>query len=210
VRLGCLANRSIVKNNSLSDFPRQLVGNDEIERLLSEADHAELEALICNPSISDELLEELYQHTGPFAPLSDERWLEIVSISSKNERLNTNEDNFDMPDLGHYSIHRAIFNMLEKAPVEREWMWCLYRLLERLDPNHLAHPERLDHVLARWKALMLNDREGKPIQGHYTSLTAPDEFRCMIGALYGSGFADRKTVLFGSANSPDIALRCAY
>jgi hypothetical protein len=89
-------------------------------------------------------------------------------------------------------------------------MWCLYRLLDKLDPNHAASPERIDHVLTRWKALTLNDRKGKPVEGRYTSLTATDEFRWMIGSLYGHGFAENKSLQFGSPSSKDIALRCAF
>jgi hypothetical protein len=37
-----------------------------------------------------------------------------------------------------------------------------------------------------------------------------DEFRCTIGALYGRSFSDNKSVILGSADATDVALRCAY
>jgi hypothetical protein len=130
--------------------------------------------------------------------------------STTNERLHTEEDTEDSPDIGHYSIHHAIFHLLEIAPVEPRWMRCLYDLLDRLDPNQVASPQGIDHVLTRWKALALGNRKGEAVEGHYTSLPITEEFRCMIGALYGRGFADNKSLVFGSTNSPDVALRCAY
>src|ERR1051326_6157285 len=210
IRIGCLSNRSIVKSILFLDFPLEIIGAEELQRLCCEADYTELKALICNPKVSDRLLEELYKRAGPFAALADDRWASIVSLSSKNERLNTKEDTEDMPDLGHYWIHKAIFHLLEIAPVEPKWMWCLYDLLESLNPNQVAYPERLDNVLSRWKALSISNHKHEPVEGHYTSLPISEEFRCMIGALYGRGYADKQSALFGSVNSPDVAYRCAY
>jgi hypothetical protein len=71
------------------DFPRQLIGREEIHRVLAAGDDAEAEAFICNPSVSDELLEELYKRTDAFATLPEERWRNLIYLSRKNERLLT-------------------------------------------------------------------------------------------------------------------------
>jgi hypothetical protein len=106
---------------SVFDFPRRLIGPEEIHRVLAAGDDAEAEALICNPSVSDELLEELYKRTDAFSD--------------------------DMPDMGHRSVHHAIFHLLEIAPVHNHWLHVLYGLLDQLDFQQVTHPETIEAVL---------------------------------------------------------------
>ena len=112
--------------------------------------------------------------------------------------------------MGFMDIHRAIFRLLEIAPVSMGWVWVLYDLLDRLAPEQVATPEKIDHVLTRWATL--NDRmsNGEVIEGHHTSLSIKDEFRCLIAALYGRGYANGAFVLHGSPGAKDVAMRCAY
>ena len=112
LRIGCLSNRSVPAAHFVFDFPRQLIGQEEIHRVLAAGDDAEAEALICNPSVSDRLLGELYKRTNAFATLPEERWRHLVYLSRKNERLVTKEDSEDMPDMGYLGIHDAIFHLL--------------------------------------------------------------------------------------------------
>ena len=107
-------------------------------------------ALIRNPSVDDDLLEALYQRTEAFAQMPEERWGRLVSLSSKNERLVTEKHYDDSPDMGFMGIQQAIFRLLEIAPVSMKWVWVLYDLLDRLAPEQVASPEKIDHVLARW------------------------------------------------------------
>ena len=144
---------------------------------LAAGEDAEAEALICNPSVSDKLLEELYGRTGAFATLAEERWRNLIYLSRKNERLVTEEDSHDMPDMGHYRIHHAIFRLLEIAPVHSYWLIVLYGLLDQLDFQHVANPEAIEAVLSRWAKL--DDNDG----GYFTSLSLKDEFRCLHRSL---------------------------
>jgi hypothetical protein len=114
LRIGCLSNRSVA--HRVFHFPTRLIGPEEIQRIVAAGDDAEAEALICNPSVSDRLLEELYERRGPFATIAKERWASLIYLSRKNERLVTNKDN----DSRHYGIHRAIFRLLEIAPMEKD------------------------------------------------------------------------------------------
>ena len=204
LRIGCLSNRSVVAAHWVRDFPRQLIGREEIHRVLAAGDDAEAEAFICNPSVSDELLEELYKRTDAFATLPEERWRNLIYLSRKNERLLTKEDTDDMPDMGHYRIHRAIFRLLEIAPVHNHWLHVLYGLLDQLDFQQVAHPETIEAVLSRWTKL-----DGK-VEGYFTSLSLKDEFRCLIAALYGTTWSNSKHAVQGSPSAKDIAMRCAY
>jgi hypothetical protein len=74
LRIGCLSNRAVSAAGLEFDFPRRLIGQEEIHRVITGGDDAEAEALICNPSVSDRLLEELYKRSGAFANLDEERW----------------------------------------------------------------------------------------------------------------------------------------
>jgi len=128
LRIGCLSNqtvwaqrnRSTVRKGFEERFPTAFIGLAELKHILSQGERDEVEALICNPTISEELLEELYRHTGAFAELPNERWRQVVVQSARNERVNTKDEgpsDFG-PDAGHYRIHQAIFHLLETAPVE--------------------------------------------------------------------------------------------
>jgi len=204
LRIGCLSNRSVVAAHFAFDFPRRLLGPEEIHRVLAAGEDGEAEALICNPSVSDRLLEELYKRTDAFATLPEERWRNLIYLSRKNERLVTKEDSDDMPDMGHYSIHHAIFDLLEIAPVHNHWLHVLYGLLDQLDFQQVTHPETIEAVLLRWAKL--DDK----MEGYFTSLSLKDEFRCLIAALYGSTFSNNKSAVQGNASAKDVAMRCAY
>ena len=111
LRMGCLSNQTIT--NRMFDFPRDVLGEHEIFRIFSEADELELEAMVSNPTVSDKLLEEIFSMAGVMPLLSDERRVAAVHYAARNERINTNEDSYDSPDMGHYSIHTdggVVFN----------------------------------------------------------------------------------------------------
>jgi hypothetical protein len=207
LRIGCLSNRCVA--HSGFDFPRRLIGPEEVNRVLAAGEDAEAEALMCNPSVSDSLLEELYTRTGACTALPEERWESLVYFSRKNARLGMNKDSDAGPDMWHYSVNRAIFRLLEIAPVKKSWLFLLYDLLDQLDFLHVAHPEKIDTTLSRWA--QLDDKfNGKPMEGYFTSLSLKDEFRCLIAALYGRTYSDQKFAVQGRPSSADVAMRCAY
>lgn len=210
LRIGCLSNSSVPAAHLVFDFPRELIGEAEFQRMLTNGDSAEVEALLCNPQLSDEMLRDLYRHAGVFAALPEGRWCELVNLSRNNERLGRKEDTDDMPDVGHYRIHGAIFRLLEIAPLEIHWLRVLYRLLDQLDFQHVEHPETLDNVLPRWTQLDDKGHDDKPIEGYYTSLSLKDEFRCLVASLYGRKWSNDKFTVQGSLTARDVAMRCAY
>src|SRR5262249_23596220 len=141
LRIGCLSNQ--YASEFVFDFPEQLIGPDEAHRVIAAGEDGEVEALICNSSVSDKLAEGLFTRTGAFAALAEERWRKLVYFSRRNERLGTNKDSDAGPDMWHYSVNRAIFRLLEIAPVERSWLHVLYPLLDQLDFLHVFHPEKI-------------------------------------------------------------------
>jgi hypothetical protein len=104
-----------------------------------------------------------------------------------------------------------------------KWVWVLHDLLDKLAPERVATPKKIDHVLARWAALDDRSSDGKAIEGLATSLSIKDEFRCLIAAIYGKGYPELtaeellkkdyskfRSFIHGSPNAKDVALRCAY
>lgn len=220
LRIACLSNQSISSVHFLFSFPDGLIGPEETARIFAGAGSAKdkhpsegygaARALICNPMIDEDVLEALYEYKEPFSKLGQDCWELLVSISQDNKRLSTCEDNDAGPDMGHWRIQQSIFKLLGIAPVNMFWVRDLYALLDSLDFQHTAVPDRIDHVLSRWAELADHTSDGKLIEGDYTSLSMRDEFRCLIAAMYGRGFRDHRTIIFGSPSAADLALRCAY
>ena len=210
LRIGCLSNSSLRPARILMHFPKNLIGEAEIHHLLTNGEHAEIEALLCNPSLSTKILEELYEHTGACATIPDERWCQLVHVSRKNERIGIEKDRHDSPDMDHYRIHKALFRLLEIAPLEAYWLRVLYGLLDELNFRQVASPESIDNVLARWAQLDDRGIRDNPMEGYFTSLSLEDEFRCLVASLYGRTYSGGKSSVSGSPTDTDIARRCAY
>ena len=208
LRIGCLSNSTAPK--LIFDSPDEIIGPQEIRRVVTEAKGNEVAALIQNPQVSDKLLEAPYKHQGVFADTAEERWCQLVFLSASNTRLVTDDPGDDMPDMGHYSIHKSIFELLETAPVNYRWLRTLHHLLDHLDFLQVHAAERIDHVLGRWAQLPTSKEKGSLEEGYFTALNIGDEFRCLIAALYGRGYAKNKTVLHGNRDADDVALRSAY
>ena len=209
LRVGCLSNSTVPKQHfSLRDFPACIIGEAELNRILSEGDPQELKALLTNPEVDEKLLEEIFSFTGRMEGLSEKRRQEAFYEASCNERINIEVEYTDMPDLDHMRIHRAIFTALETAPVEPRWFWLLHGLLLNIGVTSVHSPTRIDHVLNRWRQLSFSGDHGK--KGYYTSLSLPEEFCCLIASIYTHGYVNNTGVEFGSAASEDVALRCAY
>jgi hypothetical protein len=180
LRIGCLSNHIVAKVHLVMDFPAELIGGQELQRIIARGQDAETTAIMCNPSVSDKMLEALYLRSKLFASLPEERWASLIATSAKNERLRTNEDSEAGPDMGHYRIHKAIFRLLEIAPVEPVWLRVLYDLLLNLNFIDVARPENLNGVLTRWAAMPDKAEDGELFEGYYTNVGLKDEFRCLI------------------------------
>lgn len=207
--LGCLSNATIQKAHFIFDFPRELIGDNELQRVLVESEYGLAEALIRNPEVSDQLLEQLYKRDGAFANVPDDRLANLVYSSRENERINTNNDDDHSPDLGHYRIQNAILQLVDTAPVNPLWKTVLFDLLNTLNPLHVARTERLQDILQRWMSLEIKDRSGENSVGLFAeNVSITDEFRCVIASLYGRSLKDNE--MRAASKSHDVAMRAAY
>jgi hypothetical protein len=83
LRSGCLSNQVVAKVHFLTRFPTDLIGAEEMQRVIAQGEDTETTAIMRNPTVSNELLEALYLRSGPFASLPEERWLMLVAISAQ-------------------------------------------------------------------------------------------------------------------------------
>lgn len=132
LRVACLSNQDTWDFH----FPARIIGESEVSRIVLQGQHEERSALLKNPEVDSSLLVNLYTGAGPFQQLSDDvrRWM--VMESAKNPRLCDERDSDDSPDMEYYSIHKAIFQLLESAPVTNSWVYTLFNLLE----SHFGDP----------------------------------------------------------------------
>jgi hypothetical protein len=208
--LGCLSNETIDAVNWVWPFPHELIGDEEVERIIASGEWSEIEALLGNPKCSDKMLEQLFQGDGPFSKIEEKRRAHLIHVAVKNARINIDRSDNSGPDLGHYRIQRAITHVFENAPVTRLWFWALYTVLENVDPYQVTRSEDIAAALARWKDFEIYGvtDEKKPSEGHFIAdLTVADEFRCM----FASAFSGLKEDALKAARSSDyLPLRCAY
>jgi len=212
LRLAVLANETIDSKGFLSRFPENTIGGAELAFVLTSSDWIEAETLILNPTVADDVLLALYRGNKFCEGIDEDRRLELVSISGRNERLHTRKDDEHGPDMGHYYLHKAIFAMLSTVPTSHKWLWSLSYLLKQLDPEQVSNEQSIDAVLERW-ILDENGEEERPTdRDKYTEtgLSERAEFRCLIAALYGKSYGKKEVAIHGMADAADVARRCAY
>ena len=166
--------------------------------------------MIRNPSVGDEILIGLFRREGPFEKIPEERWRTLVGLSGDNRRLWRDRDDDYGPDMGFWSIQRAIRHLLMIAPVSPKWCRAIAPLLSRVHPPSVVNDEPIGPVLDRWSSLDIRDSKGEEDEGWYSRLSMADEFRCLIAAAYGTGFKDGKRVHAGAPSSATLPERCAY
>jgi hypothetical protein len=211
LRLAVLSNQTVAAKDLLSRFPERVIGDDEVAHVLKEADWKEAEALVLNPTVSDDVLKAIYRGDKLLEGIDETRRRELVVCSSSNTRLGTNTDDEHGPDMGHWEIHKAIFEMLETVPTSNHWAGSLTYFLRRLDPNLVKSPDSIDEALDRWTRDETGEVQDLNKGDAYTNtgLTQRQELRCLIGALYGRSYKKHVRV-HGTAEDEDVARRCAF
>lgn len=215
LRLGCLANMALRPLLTGSNFFGVESKSEELRRLARDGDEDEIAVLMGNPAAGP-ILGLAYGRKPPFDLLDSNRLCEFVTASINNPRININQDSEDGPDLVAHDIHTGIYELLRSAPLEREWLYPLHDLLLRVDPQAVRIPGTDPReVLSRWQGLRLEKGFGEDVReeedGRLTSLSLVDEFRCLVGALYGRRLDAKQGIIsIGGPDDPDIALRCAY
>ncbi len=212
LRLAVLANETIDAKGFLSRFPENVIGEAELGHVLKEAEWIEAETLILNPTIADDVLLAVYRNDEMAEGIDETRRRELVSFSGRNGRLNNSYDNEHGPDMNHYYLHKAIFEMLRTVPTSKGWLWTLSHLLSSLAADQVSSQGNIDAVLERWKVDENGAHEKPRENDRYNSTGLPDreEFRCLVAALYGKHYGSKQVIIQGSFEHEDVARRCAF
>jgi hypothetical protein len=213
VRLACLANR--VATAMIMNFDR-LPGIDEgeLRRIAHEGEFDELKALFGNPACRA-LLRDLYEGKSPFDDVPANRKLLLVQCSVGNEAINRDDSDENGPDLTAWDVQDALFQLVRTAPLEPNWVRALHSLLMGVNPARAKTPQSLQEAreaVGRWRGLRVPQTfrpdEGEE-DGYFTQLSLLEEFRCLVAALYGRVFENKKFEFIGGLQDEDLALRCA-
>lgn len=212
LRISVLANETVDAKGFFSRFPEDVIGEADLAHILKEAEWFEAETLILNPTIADDVLLALYRNDKVAEGIDETRRQELVAFSGRNGRLNRRADTEHGPDTGHYDLHKAIFEMLGTVPTSKRWLKTLSYLLQRLAPDQVCPQDSIDAVLERWKSDENGVHEEPNERDRYNSTGLPDreEFRCLIAALYGMQYGEKKVIIHGSIDDEDVARRCAF
>jgi hypothetical protein len=211
IRLAVLANETVSARRIMGRFPENTIGKVETAYVIKEAPWSEAQTLLLNPTVADDVLLALYRGDGFAEGIDETRRRELVTFSGSSPRLANHEDSDDGPDMGHYDLHKAIFEMLGTVPTSKQWARNLGSFLDCLDTSHTANPDDIGPVLERWK-LNEEGESDEPESKNYTATGLSDrqELRCLIGALYGKSYKRKEVAVHGSADDSDVANRCAY
>src|SRR5882724_584628 len=149
---------------------------DAYRRIAQEGEDIEVRALMANRR-RRHVLRDVFARTGCMEGLSEDRWWRLVQHSAWNDGLNVYERYEDGPDLESVDIHKALFGLLQTAPLDRRWVRVLYDLMMRVNPEHLHTPDSTAAaaaVIERWRGVVVRLEHD---EGHYSDLSIVDEFR---------------------------------
>jgi hypothetical protein len=158
----------------------------------------ELNALVCNASLTDNLFEDCFGRHGVFSSLNEEEHQHILMVIKDNPRLLTPPDNslMDYKRYSHDSVASAAWALAEKVPNTRKWASVLIELLRKC-------PLPFDYdpipVFERWHFDAEMDEAGK----------YPDFYSCS-GFLLRSRLADILEADDALLTTDDPALRVSF
>ncbi|MDM0116753.1 hypothetical protein QTI66_31965 [Variovorax sp. J22R133] len=210
---------SVIANTAASEasYFGKLAGLDarEARRLALEGDDDEISTLMRNPG-RRALLGDVYLRTPPFEDIPYDRLLRLVHYSATNPNLSLDNDSMDGPDMIRMDVQKGVFELAATTPLNSEWIHVMHQLLVAVNPFRFyayAEEQRVRDLLNRLKSVRVTrmfSKEGEDQEGIYTDLTFVEEYRCIIGALFGKVYENGKQHFIGPVDDPDLAIRCSH
>lgn len=166
-------------------------------------------------------MSSLFNREDPFDQVAAEHFHWMLQVASHNGCLNqSNEDEpwSDSPDLTARHLQQSIWRLLRSLSVSEEAIKSLYTLLDSLELRRIYVPDEDPmSTITRWRSATPNEKFEKDHSKYryrYTTLNYAEEFCCLAAALYGRWYdksgKDAKIAYIGTANSPELIVRCAY
>jgi hypothetical protein len=215
LRLGVLGN-SVVHRRIFSPHTFSVVPDEDVLKFINTDEGTdELHAIVTNPG-AKKFLDKLYNAEKPYDHIADDKYLRAVFWSHKNPGINIDDSSVDGPDMDAWGIQKGIKRLMQTLPVNERGLQTAYWLLHAVDPSRAgSFDEDPTPIFKRWQPLELSDDFKKYHEGDAPGLDLKEEFLCMLAAVYGWYSAKTpdnkmKIIYMGSADSPDLLLRCAY
>jgi hypothetical protein len=152
VRLAILANATL-SEKTFSGLPFGLFNDalfdkDVIAAWLRQAPLIQIEALVGNPEVSDEFLNDLLSQTGCWSSVPEDAHLAALLELARNPRLGkvySGLGGYAEYDFGR--IESGIWKLTATAPVTPPWAYRIGQLLEKVDEYKI---ENAANVARRW------------------------------------------------------------
>jgi len=208
LRHACLSNRRVAWLSFGAGLAHILGKDETIPSLLAAGAVADAGVLIANPTVGDQVLASLFNHTDIFEKVEDDVWRSLVGWASNNPRLATENDSPDGPDMGAWRIQEGVQRLLSIAPATGDWALPLVEVLEAIDPSIYHKQIETGEILAKWVAVKAP--EYRENSGFRTSLTMSQELCCLIAALYGAPHVESKSAGDAPDDWPARLSRCAH
>jgi hypothetical protein len=215
LRLAVLGNSILPRRQIMSHGVLGVVDDQEVVRLINcdvnaDDDKAELHAILTNPR-AKRLLGKLFLQEDPFEDVPQDKLIRAVFWSYNNPALNDDNSNEHGPDMYAWDVKKGIRRLLTILPVTEHAAWALFWVIKSLDPHNAGMFDGdPTTVIDRWRKLELTDDFKKYHDGDCHDLDFKQEFLCTIASLYYFYSVNNGIVYIGSANSPDVVLRCAH
>lgn len=217
LRMGVLVN-PILPRQIFSDHTFGVVPDEDVLYFINTEKNDEtdeLYAIVTNPG-AKKLLDKLYNVKKPFDNIAEDNYVRAIYWSHTNPALREDESSVDGPDMNAWGIHNGVLRLMQTLPLTENGLRTAYYILKSADPHGIGiFHEDPTPVFKRWQTLQVAEDFDKYNEGDAPGLNLKEEFLCMLASAYGWYSApqpDKKTrlIYIGSADSPDLLLRCAY
>lgn len=214
---------SLLKSHSLTSLLNEdKWGNKKeskvsLAQLLSAPDFnaTYVSAILSNP-YSKGLIDKILLKKGDFSSIPSERLPSLVTYISRNPAINTDRSDSNGPDLTHWNAKDAIEETILNAPVNLDWFYALYDLINRIEPEGFSfYKFPFESFIDKWVGFKTRDdsnsSEDDDLSGLYTNLSEAEEFVATFCAKFGRTLnQDKKLKLSDALSEKNIAIKSAF
>jgi hypothetical protein len=147
IRIACLANRLLPRADLAGRYPWQVLNGDDVSKIFEDKETDEINAIFYHGDNHRDmnLLSALYKRSPPFDVIDEDFWRYLIANSNGS---------IDDPDL-----RWPIFHLLQTAPVSRDWVLILNKLLVPTWIIATPDDEKVKQLLLRWQSAYPIDSE---------------------------------------------------
>jgi hypothetical protein len=185
IKRAILCNQNRDRGFRSQDEPPGFLTPKAFGMFLAEADITDLEAFFTNPTFKRDHLSAIFQRSGNYADLPDERWhrIAVIALMNPNLHFESRWDRYAVNGYREYADSRPkslAFRLLFELPAEQPWAWALesgYSRLPDLDsPTEAPKEVELTTSKGRRKYEVWREKSDREfLQGAFRRWTLQDE-----------------------------------